>query len=191
MPRADALLAYNCYRWARFRVYRLVLTGRLTAAGRGLLGRRSSIQVRRGGSIRMGARFVTGNDVVIAASGSLGIGTNVFVNSFSRIIAHGSIEIGSNVVIASGVAILDHDHRTHVDAGELVIENLEFVSEPVRIGSNVWLGDKVTVLKGVTIGDNVIVGANAVVTHDVESGSVVGGVPARLIRRLDLAPPAG
>ncbi|MCB1285530.1 MAG: transferase [Microthrixaceae bacterium] len=60
------------------------------------------------------------------------------------------------------------------------------MSKPIRIGSNVWLGDKVTVLKGVTIGDNVIVGANAVVTSDVEPGTIVAGVPARPIRSIDL-----
>jgi maltose O-acetyltransferase len=187
MPRIDALLAYNCYRWARFQAYAAVLRGRLTTGGRGLLGRRSSLQVRPGGSMRIGHKFVTGNDVLVASSGSLVLGTNVFVNSFSRIVAHESIEIGDNVVIAAGVSILDHDHRTHVENGALVVENLEFTSEPIRIGANVWLGDKVTVLKGVTIGDNVIVAANAVVTKDVAAGTIVGGIPAAKIRDLDLS----
>ena len=195
MPRIDALLAYNCYRWARFQAYGGVLRGRLTTGGRGLLGRRSSIQVRPGGSMRIGHKFVTGNDVLVASSGSLVLGTNVFVNSFSRIVAHESIqkvdlieypELGNNVVTAAGVSILDHDHRTHVENGALVVENLEFTSEPIRIGSNVWLGDKVTVLKGVTIGDNVIVAANAVVTKDVEPGTIVGGIPAPKLRDIDL-----
>ena len=137
--------------------------------------------------MRIGHKFVTGNDVLVASSGSLVLGTNVFVNSFSRIVAHESIEIGDNVVIAAGVSILDHDHRTHVENGALVVENLEFTSEPIRIGSNVWLGDKVTVLKGVTIGDNVIVAANAVVTKDVEPGTIVGGIPAVKLRDIDLS----
>jgi len=187
LPRLDALLAYNCYRWARYRAYALALRGRLTVGGRGLLGRRSQLQVRPGGSMRIGHKFVTGNDVLVAATGRLTLGTNVFVNSFSRIVAHESIEIGDDVVIAAGVSILDHDHRTHVADGRLVVENLEFTSEPIRIGSNVWLGDKVTVLKGVTIGDNVIVAANAVVTKDVEPGTVVGGIPAKVIRPIDLS----
>ena len=186
MPRVDSVLAYNVYRWVRYRAYAAVLTGRLHVGGRGLLGRRSSLQVRPGGSMTIGPRFVTGDNVLIGATGTLTLGTNVFVNSFSRVVAHRSIVIGDNVVIASGVSILDHDHRTHVEDGQLVIENAEFTSEPIRIGSNVWLGDKVTVLKGVTIGDNVIVGANAVVTKDVESGTIVGGIPATVIRRLEL-----
>lgn len=137
--------------------------------------------------MRIGHKFVTGNDVLVASSGSLILGTNVFVNSFSRIVAHQSIEIGDNVVIAAGVSILDHDHRTHVENGALVVENLEFTADPIRIGSNVWLGDKVTVLKGVTIGDNVIVAANAVVTKDVEPGTIVGGIPAAKLRDIDLS----
>ena len=137
--------------------------------------------------MRIGHKFVTGNDVLVASSGSLGLGTNVVVNSCSRIVAHESIEIGDNVVSAAGVSILDHDHRTHVENGALVVENLEFTSEPIRIGANVWLGDKVTVLKGVTIGDNVIVAANAVVTKDVAAGTIVGGIPAAKIRDLDLS----
>lgn len=186
MRRVDAVLAYNVLRWVRFRAYTLMLRGRLRADGRGLLGRRSSLQVRPGGSMRLGSGFVTDDGVLIAASGSLTLGDNVFINSGSRLVSHESIEIGSNVVIASQVSILDHDHRTSVEDGQLVIDGDRFVTAPVRIGSNVWLGDKVTVLKGVTIGDNVIVGANSVVTKDVASGSVVAGVPTRLIRSLDL-----
>ena len=53
---------------------------------------------------------------------------------------------------------------------------------PVRIGSNVWLGAKVTVVKGVSIGDNAIVGANAVVTRDIPPNAIAVGVPARVIR---------
>ena len=184
--RVDAVLAYNIVRWIRYRAYRQMLRGRLRTNGRGLLGRRSSLQVRPGGSMRIGAGFVTDDDVLIAASGSLTLGDNVFINSGSRLVAHESIEIGSNVVIAANVSILDHDHRTSVEGGRLVIDGDRFVTAPIRIGSNVWLGDKATVLKGVSIGDNVIVGANSVVTKDVASGSVVAGVPARLIRSLDL-----
>ncbi len=53
---------------------------------------------------------------------------------------------------------------------------------PVRIGNSVWLGAKVTVLKGVSIGDGAIVGANAVVSSDLPPGAVAVGVPARVMR---------
>ncbi|WP_133013586.1 DapH/DapD/GlmU-related protein [Clostridium cuniculi] len=53
---------------------------------------------------------------------------------------------------------------------------------PVIIGENVWIGANVTVVPGVTIGNNAIIVAGAVVTKDVDSNTVVGGVPAKLIK---------
>ena len=64
------------------------------------------------------------------------------------------------------------------------------VAKPVTIGSDVWLGGNVTILPGVTIGNNVIVAAGAVVTKDVPDNSLVGGVPARLIRKIENDIPA-
>ncbi len=54
----------------------------------------------------------------------------------------------------------------------------------VTIGNNVWIADKVTILSGVTIGDNSMIGANAVVTHDIPAGVIAAGVPARVIRQI-------
>lgn len=59
------------------------------------------------------------------------------------------------------------------------------VAKPVTIGNDVWIGGNVTILPGVTIGNNVIVAAGAVVTKDVPDNSLVGGVPAKLIRTIE------
>ncbi|HAY61599.1 MAG TPA: acetyltransferase [Acidaminococcaceae bacterium] len=59
------------------------------------------------------------------------------------------------------------------------------IAKPVRIGDDVWVGGNVTILPGVTIGSNVVVAAGAVVTHDVPDNSLVAGVPARIIRKLE------
>ena len=56
--------------------------------------------------------------------------------------------------------------------------------EPINIGNHVWIGANATVTPGVTIGENAIVAAGAVVTKNVEANTVVGGVPARLIKKL-------
>ena len=57
--------------------------------------------------------------------------------------------------------------------------------KPVKIGNNVWLGDNVSIMPGVTLGNNVIVGANAVVTHSFPDNVVVAGVPAKMIKKND------
>ena len=55
---------------------------------------------------------------------------------------------------------------------------------PIVLGRNVWVGSNATILQGVTIGDNAVIAAGAVVTKDVEPATIVGGVPAKVIRRI-------
>ena len=55
---------------------------------------------------------------------------------------------------------------------------------PIVLGRNVWVGSNATILRGVTVGDNSVIAAGAVVTKDVPAGSVVGGVPAEIIKKL-------
>lgn len=88
------------------------------------------------------------------------------------------ITIGDNVTFGPQVHILAHDASTKVFLGYTRVSN-------VKIGSNVFIGAKSIVLPGVTIGDNVIIGAGSVVRHDIPSGSVAVGVPARVIRPIE------
>ena len=88
------------------------------------------------------------------------------------------IEIGDNVTMAPRVHILCHDASTKQFLGYTKIGR-------VTIGSNVFIGAESVVLPGVTIGDDVIIGANSTVTHDVPSGMVVAGTPARVICTLE------
>ena len=118
-------------------------------------------------------------------SPSLNIGENVSVQDFCHIGCVDSIEIGDGTMIASKVFITDHFH------GEISSEDLKrapmervLSHKPVKIGKNVWMGDGVCILPGVTLGDNVIVGSNAVVTHSFEANSIIAGCPARLIKKL-------
>ena len=85
--------------------------------------------------------------------------------------------IGDHTVIAPGCFITDHNHGIAPDKR---IDEQPCVSEPVTIGKDVWLGTKVVVLPGVSIGDGAVVAANAVVTKNVPPAGVVAGVPATL-----------
>ena len=59
------------------------------------------------------------------------------------------------------------------------------IAKPVNIGNDVWIGGNVTILPGVNIGNNVVIAAGAVVTKDVPDNSLIGGVPAKIIRQLE------
>ena len=91
--------------------------------------------------------------------------------------------MGNNVMLAEFVTIVDHDHKFSLDNNELVFSGYE--TKPVKIGSNVWVGEKASILKGCTIGDNVIVAAHSLVTKDVPSNSIVGGVPAKILKVIE------
>lgn len=115
------------------------------------------------------------------------IGENVSINYDCHIGCVNYIEIGSNVLIASRVFITDHFH------GDISRESLQIppsfrkvVSKgPVIIKENVWIGEGVAIMPNVTIGKNSIIGANSIVTKDVPPYSVVGGIPAKIIKRWD------
>lgn len=88
------------------------------------------------------------------------------------------VTIGDNVTFGPRVHILAHDASTKVFLGYTRVAN-------VHIGSNVFIGAYSMVLPGVTIGDNVIVGAGSIVTHDIPSGSVAMGSPARVVKSME------
>jgi acetyltransferase-like isoleucine patch superfamily enzyme len=114
------------------------------------------------------------------------IGNNVGFNSDVHIGCIDKIVIGDNVLMASRIFISDHSHG-HIDlhAIKMPPARRPLVSKgPVIIEDNVWLGEGVCILSGVTIGRNSIVGANAVVIDSFPENSVIGGIPAKLIKSL-------
>ena len=112
------------------------------------------ITVLKGAKLRLGGGYIS-NDV--------------------RISCHDSINIGKNVAIAAEVIIRDSDNH------EISYNGYE-KTKPIVIGNHVWIGMRAMILKGVTIGDGAIIAAGSVVTKDVPANSLVGGVPAKIIK---------
>lgn len=108
------------------------------------------------------------------------LGRGVFIGPYAVISAGDVVSIGDDTIIGPGLTLMTGDHRYSVP-GVGYRETTAGRNEPVTIGRNVWLGARVVVLKGVTIGDAAIIAAGAVVTKDVPSFAIAAGVPARII----------
>lgn len=114
------------------------------------------------------------------------IGDHVSIGEYSHITCAREVVIGNGVLTGRFILITDNSH------GETSIEDFRIapLQRPVRskgpviIGDNVWIGDKATILPGVTIGEGSIIAANAVVTTDIPSYSVAAGCPAKVVKRL-------
>lgn len=141
------------------------------------------LSLARGGTLHIGERCVIDREMTIECRGHLSIGARAIIGHHCTLAAYESLIIGDDTMLAEMVSIRDHDHG--FSALETPIWDQEMVCAPTIIGRNVWLGAKVTVIKGVSIGDGAIVGANAVVTRDVPANAIVAGVPARVIRMRD------
>lgn len=106
------------------------------------------------------------------------IGKDVFINSGCRFQDHGGIIIGDGTLIGHNVvlATINHDLDPQKRGDNILA--------PIIIGKRVWIGASATILPGVRIGDGAVVAAGAVVTKDVPERVVVGGVPARVLKKI-------
>lgn len=114
----------------------------------------------------------------------LNIGEGCCFGAFNHITCINRIQIGDNLLTGKWVTITDNSHGNS-NYETLLIDPIKrplFSKGPVVIGNDVWIGDKATILSGVTIGDGAVIAANAVVTKDVPAYAVVGGNPARVIK---------
>ena len=142
-------------------------------------------------SVRNDGRMIIGNrarlvstitplELVAGRDGTLEIGEGVFINYGCSIAASKLIRIGPNCSIGTYVIIMDNDfHRLEPER-----RNERPESMPIILEENVWLGARVIVLRGVTIGAGSAIGAGSVVTRDIPPRSVAVGVPARVIKTL-------
>lgn len=119
-------------------------------------------------------------ELVAESDGVLEIGDRCLVNFGTSIVAVSRVSIGDRTLIGPHCMIMDT--AFHEVDPERRLEPPD--PQPVTIGANVWLGARVIVLPGVTIGDDSVVGIGSVVTDDIPPRSVAVGVPARVVRSL-------
>lgn len=125
--------------------------------------------------------------------GHITIGDDCYIGDDCLLSSSSEIEIGSGTMLAHGVQIFDNDshptnpaerQRDYTAAVSTELQRAQIASAPVRIGSQVWIGFNVIILKGVTIGDASIIAAGSVVTKDVPSHTLAAGNPAVNVKSL-------
>lgn len=110
------------------------------------------------------------------------IGNDVAINNGFSAVAYSKIIIDDNVIIGVNCSVMDSDgHFLKSD----MRNTLNPPSMQVHIKQNVFLGDNVTVLKGVTIGENSVIGNGSIVTKDIPENTIAGGIPAKVIKMLN------
>ena len=114
------------------------------------------------------------------------IGSNASFNSNVMVNARGkgSIFIGNNVLIGPNAVLRSSNHNFKSIRMPIIDQGM--TEGEIIVGNDVWIGSNAVILPNITIGDGAIIGAGAVVTKNIEPYTIVGGVPARLIKKRDL-----
>ena len=179
--RHRAYTPWYLIRYWRFLVFRLrnrhIITRGLVFMDRGV-----DIYARPGyGRMILGRWIHLGVDTALRChEGTLSVGDKTVLGRDVSINCYLDVEIGAAALFADDVYVSDFDHK-FADL-TIPIKDQGIAKSRVRIGPDVWIGTKVTVTRGVVFGEGAVVGANAVVTHDLPPYSVSVGVPARVIK---------
>lgn len=150
--------------------------------------------LKGGNYVSIGDNFIGNKGLVIEAltnfgkeifSPSIVIGNNVFINQNCRLQCINRIEIGDGSMLAGNIFITDHFHGNPSVFNEQPPAKRSLYSKgSVIIGESVWIGEGVVIMPNVKIGKHAIIGANSVVTKDVDDYNVVAGIPAKVIKKL-------
>lgn len=112
--------------------------------------------------------------------GTMRVGDKCVFGRDNTVNCYLDVEFGQGTIVADWVYICDFDHVT--DDINVPIKDQGIVKSPVRIGPDVWVGAKATILRGSRIGRGSVIAAHAVVKGDIPDYSIVGGIPARVIK---------
>lgn len=164
------------YLWFRLR------NPHIETGGFFFLERGAEIYARKGfGRLRIGRWvWIGAGNAIRCHEGTLTIGDKCVFGRKNTINCYLDISIGADSLFADWIYICDFDHR--FDDLTVPIRKQGIVKSPVTIGADCWFGEKTTVLRGVTIGDGCVIASHALVNRDVPRRSVVGGVPARVLK---------
>lgn len=120
----------------------------------------------------------------------LKFGNNIQINDFVHICAMDYVEIGDGCMFASHIYISDNSHGIYSDCRNInqsspdtPPDHRQYITAPVKIGNNCWLGEGVIIMPGVTIGDGCVIGAHSVVNKDVPAACIAVGSPAKVIKK--------
>lgn len=130
---------------------------------------------------RMGDHVNIDEGVRLGNGRNLMIGNRSGIGRGSRLTLEDKIIIGDDVMTGPEVVMMTGGH--YYDDLTIPIGEQGSFGKPITIGNNVWIGTRAIIMPGVTIGDGAVIGAGSIVTKDVESNTVVAGVPARFIKR--------
>ncbi len=157
-------------------------------AFKNLLSPSTRILINGKSEIKFDGKICTERNIDLKAEngGKIHIGKNVFINSNSIITSLNSISIGANTLIGPSVLIFDHDHDFEKDFQYGIKNGRHFISKPIHIENNVWIGANSVILKGVTIGEGAVIAAGSIVTKDVEPYSLYAGNTAKKIKNYGL-----
>ena len=119
-------------------------------------------------------------------SPSIIIGNHCSIGEYNHITACNKITIGDGLLTGRYIYIGDNAHGgLSWEEAEISPVRRHLTSKgEIKIGRNVWIGDKVSIFGGVTIGANVIIGAGSIVTHDLPSNCMAAGAPAKIVKQL-------
>lgn len=177
----NLVTAVSNYLWWSWRFYSFPFRTRLAKPD--MLGNPKAISLGKKVEIRKHSRLEALGDCS-GGKPKIVIGDGTSIHFYFHCGAAESVIIGTDVLIASRVYISDHDHDFE-NPDVPSIHSKRLISKPVVIEDGVWIGEGAVILKGVTVGKRSVIGANAVVTKDVPAFTIVGGVPAKVIRKLN------
>jgi acetyltransferase-like isoleucine patch superfamily enzyme len=178
--RANRMYGPSYWRWC-YRFLRLkALHPRVKTEGFVFLPRRYEMVVAKGASIRIGRWVWIGtNNALRCHEGELYVGDKTIFGTDNTVNCYAGVYIGPECLFADSVYIVDFDHNYWDPV--VAIRSQGINMKPIRLEGDIWVGEKATIIRGVTVGKGSVIGAMSLVNRDVPPYAVVGGIPAKVL----------